>query len=99
MVLVRSLARRCCTRRSLGRTPLLNTINTSALYAFRLPLMFRSVTKTTRATTERDSGAPTVRYTHRLGSVIVSEIVVVAVMILARCTNNQYNQLVRPANQ
>ena len=59
-----SLARRCCTRRSLGRTNIFNNINTSALYAFRLPLIFGSSNKTTRTTTERDSGEITVRYTH-----------------------------------
>ena len=58
------LSRRRCSRRSLGRTRTINTISTSPLYAFRLPLMFRSFTKTTRATTERDNEDPTVRCTH-----------------------------------
>ena len=36
----------------------------TSLYAFGLLLMFRSVTKTTRATAERDIEVPTVRDAH-----------------------------------
>ena len=61
-VLALSLAHQCCTWRFLGRTPISSTIST--LYAFRLPLMFRSVTKTARATKECRSGERTVIDTH-----------------------------------
>ena len=43
---------------------LYSTQPTHSLYAFRLPLMFRNVTKTIHATTERSSEERTVKDTH-----------------------------------
>ena len=55
------------------------------LYAFRLPLMCRSATKTTPATTECGSGEPTVRLTMQAHvSVVVSDLAVVVWYLLAR---------------
>ena len=59
-----SLARQCYASRSLGRIPIFNTINHTALYAIRLPFIFLTVTKMIRAKTERGCGEPAVRDIH-----------------------------------
>ena len=63
LVLARSFAHQCCTRRSLWSRTYIQHNQHTPLYVIRIPLMFRIFVKTTCATTERDRGETTVRDT------------------------------------